>query len=434
LTGVVTQTRYTLPDQQFRFHFGSTYPEINRSIWGAYQCPPRPQQVTTSFRGDRGGRDISTDHLVFYTPWNSRYDKGHEFHTLKREISIPPSRTYSAPNPLWFYEGSLFPSWNIVSDRVGGVFDAPEFLDWESQGTLAISRTRPTNPAANLSTMLAEVMRDGLPRLAGQTALASRGSMPAKAGSEYLNAEFGWKPLISDVQKLARAVADSEAILKQFERDSGRNVRRRLTLGDERTVTTSYDRLGAGLNWLACPPNLWTDWLKIFQSRGTQRRLSITQELHETTWFSGCYTYHLSHGSDLMSRMERYTQQARHLLGLELDPSTLWDLAPWSWLVDWFGDIGVSLDNSVALSQDGLVLRYGYIMRTSVLTTTATMSGVRLVNGESLPPLSLVVRSTRKTRKRATPYGFGLSLSSLTGRQWSILSALGMTKADRVAW
>jgi hypothetical protein len=42
-----------------------------------------------------------------------------------------------------------------------------------------------------------------------------------------------------------------------------------------------------------------------------------------------------------------------------------------------------------------------------------------------------IFRRETKERIRATPFGFGLNLSALDARQWSILVALGMTKGDR---
>jgi len=122
---------------------------------------------------------------------------------------------------------------------------------------------------------------------------------------------------------------------------------------------------------------------------------------------------------------------ARKLLGADVDPEVLWDLAPWSWAVDWFSSVGDVIHNLSAYSSDGLVLRYGYIMEHSIVRDTYTYSGdLGLIPRCNFTgrPADLVVTSEKKLRRRSSPFGFGLAMSELTTRQKAILAALGLSR------
>jgi hypothetical protein len=163
--------------------------------------------------------------------------------------------------------------------------------------------------------------------------------------------------------------------------------------------------------------------------------LRTTTSSYKRIWFTGAYSYYLSEDTTNLGRYRMYAEKARYLLGFELTAEVLYELAPWSWLIDWFTNLGTLVSNATKLSQDGLVIRWGYLMTEQVNTVTYTLSGVRSHDlRTTLGPSTLTLSTTRKSRVKASPYGFGLNPSSFTARQWSILAALGMTRAPRVAW
>lgn len=125
------------------------------------------------------------------------------------------------------------------------------------------------------------------------------------------------------------------------------------------------------------------------------------------------------------------------LFGASPDLNTLWQLAPWSWAVDWFSNAGSFVQNLNSLHDYGTILRYGYIMETTTVTDTFTASGpyspVGLA-GVSQPypyvtPVTL--RVTTKKRVAANPFGFGVSWDSLSSVQQAIAAALGITRVVR---
>jgi len=148
-------------------------------------------------------------------------------------------------------------------------------------------------------------------------------------------------------------------------------------------------------------------------------------------WFSGAFTYHLP--ASMFSAMGGVDRRAvaLKLLGASLDPEVLWDLAPWSWAVDWFSSTGDVIHNLSAYASDGLVLRYGYIMEHSIVRDTYTYSGdLGIIPQANFTgrPADLVLISERKLRRRSSPFGFGLALSELTTRQKAIITALGLNR------
>jgi hypothetical protein len=267
---------------------------------------------------------------------------------------------------------------------------------------------------------MAELFREGIPSMIGSAFLKGRMEFFRSLGSEYLNFEFGWKPLVSDLKSAAQAVIESEKILRNLERNSGHDLIRKRLLPPERVInqletTTVKNPSGLAPAWASRPGHSMWD--------------TTTRQ----QWFSGCYTY--QYEPSKMTEISRIATQARLLYGLELSPEVVWNLAPWSWLVDWFANVGPVLSNLSAFQQDGLVLKYGYVMETTSRSfRRQTVLGKKSPVCIELNHPGLVgdlFQATCKERVKATPFGFGLNTAAFTNRQWAILGALGLTRAPR---
>jgi hypothetical protein len=294
----------------------------------------------------------------------------------------------------------------------------------ETLGATAISRCKPTNSVADASTFLGELAKDGLPSLVGVNSWKDR-SLKAKqaaksASNEYLNIEFGWLPLVQDVRKLAYAVQHAHKVLSQYERDSGKMVRRRYDFPVEEW-TVNRGKVSGG-----APHGPSLSQLFVGNS-GTTGEIHRVDRFSRRVWFSGAFTYYLPSDYDSRMVMGRLALQAKKLYGISLTPEVLWNLAPWSWAVDWFSNTGDVLSNLSDWSQDGLVLRYGYIMEHITCTSTYTHQGTSYYTGHQVQPL--VFSYTSKKRRRANPFGFGVSWDGLSPRQSAIAAALGITRS-----
>jgi len=272
----------------------------------------------------------------------------------------------------------------------------------------------------DLSTTLAELVKDGLPTKVGAELWRSSAERSRKAvGSEYLNVEFGWKPLVADVRKTAEAIIRADAIMRQFKRDAGRTVRRRFEFSPVNSLTTtmshSFVNAKAG-----------NDDSVLRKSTANLGFVSRTRETRVRRWFSGAFTYHLPY--NVAGVVD--ASSAKKVYGADLTPSTLWNLAPWSWAVDWFVPVGDLIGNLEDMAGDGQVLTYGYIMEHSIVRDTYTFEGDTGFKTASRPGV-LVYTTEVKKRRRATPFGFGLTWSGFTPRQMAIAAALGLSRGSK---
>jgi len=288
-------------------------------------------------------------------------------------------------------------------------------------GATAVARCKPTNAVADLSVALGELMRERLPSIARWDELKDETDRARKAGSEYLKSEFGWKPLLGELSDFGRAVARSGEILSQYERDAGRQVRRRFQFPTEKSHTYS-EFTGSRVPFMASDPAQFLVQGKTFQGR-------VVKEVETSVrrWFSGAFKYSLPPGYKSGDAVLRHAARASVLFGAELTPSTVWNLAPWSWAVDWFSNVGDVISNASDYLFDGLVMRYGYIMEHSRVRESYHYYGDHNMQSPVVPQTVSLVTET-KVRRQANPFGFGLTWEGLTPRQVAILVALGITR------
>lgn len=355
-----------------------------------------------------------------------RYDTGHEFWTEKYRTEYSHTRGYALNvrngSQKWEYRGLCYPlvrgNWSQYPQVT-----FPTSAEKLKDGTEAIRRTRPTKPHASLAQLTGESVQR-LPTMVGLTAF-KEGLSARSVSKEYLNLEFGVKPVLRDIAKLCKAVKESNKILRQFDRDSGKVVRRRLTLRDETTAvvlgsTSGLPYIGADLGT--------GKGIGLFSSANGGQ--DVVDQTTRKTSFSGAYTYYVPPiSNDLMGKMERWEAQANQVLGSRANASLAWELTPWSWLIDWHGYIGDFISNVSSFSEDSLVLRYGYVMHHTMVKRVRMQRSFPLIDGGVGGTCFSAHIVERKERTRATPYGFGLDLESMSPRQWAILAALGITKA-----
>lgn len=290
-------------------------------------------------------------------------------------------------------------------------------------GTTAIARCKPTNSTADLAVGLGELVRDGLPHLVGSTLWRDKALTARNAGSEYLNAEFGWKPLVNEINGFAEGVVRGGDYLDQYIADAGKVVRRRyefppIVTRTDSIFATNARGITAGLSGEGSFEQL---------AYGTVYK---TETVAKRQWFSGAFTYELPGWFNPSSAVDRQRLYAQKILGIELTPNTLWNLAPWTWAADWFSNMGDVVSNMSDWAVDGLSLRWGYLMEHTVSTRRFVFSRNPASQGPLFPSTVSLVSETKR-RVRATPFGFGSTWDSLSSRQLAILGALGVTRSSK---
>jgi hypothetical protein len=273
-----------------------------------------------------------------------------------------------------------------------------------SKGATAISRCRPASPLVEGATAIAELTA-GLPALPGRDGHAS---------SEYLNYQFGIAPTVSDLKKLRDSAKKAEEHLAQLEADSGKVIRRGYDYGAEvkREVVgvagNQFVYLAGGV-----PTSVY------LQQGGTLTHEKITSK---RAWFAGAFTYHLPPKGE----WRRKIAELDYLYGIKPGIDTAWNLIPFSWLADWQSNMGDVASNIDAFAQDGLVMKYGYLMCEQTIVHRVTLENVVCLDGvwQPLKTTGEIVATTQQ-RSGANPFGFGVDPQSLSGRQVAILAALG---------
>jgi len=293
--------------------------------------------------------------------------------------------------------------------------------------TFAIAQCAPSNATADLSVMIGELAKEGLPKMVGSS-LKSWLNMSAKdrrkaIGSEYLNYDFGWKPLVKDLHDISHAIKDADAIWRQYARDAGKLVRRRYEFPIKRD--TKMKDLGLIGPWIS--PSVST-----LINRETYRldgKVLREHSISKRQWFSGAFTYYVPGVNATSGAIAENVIQAKKLLGLSLTPDTLWNLQPWSWAIDWFANVGDVLNNWSNWAIDGQVLAYGYFMEETSSKYKYTYVGDTRMRSAGMRPWDLETSVKTKRRLKATPYGFGLNWDGFSSSQKATIAALGLAKS-----
>lgn len=373
-------------------------------------------------------------------------DIGGGFLTQKAFIFPKPNfvKLDSGGGIRYTYEGPMNAKYSIDS-AIPSFISSSTTNEMNAYGATCIARTLPTNALSGMGQFIGE-LRDipKLPYLAIMNRKAKDFMGLAKAGSkEYLNVQFGWVPFVKDLLDLSKVIEKQDELIAQYDRDSGRNVRRRTTLINTSVTTPVVETL----NWPCGQPCVESP---CYTHSGTMRSSST---ITHRVWFSGAFTYYFESGMDKSTvskskdkraskfnpggynaakMAQRRRQIASKLYGLRLDPYLLYQLYPWSWFADWMTNLGSNIKNIVAFQNDGLVLRYGYVMELKRQTDTYTLSGLGIRTPQPKEiDLTDVATSITKSRVRASPFGFGLNSSTFSARQWSIIAALGISRAPR---
>lgn len=286
----------------------------------------------------------------------------------------------------------------------------------DAMGTTAISRMIPTNPLSGLAAFLGE-LREGLPRLGFET-WASRTGRARSAGSDYLNVEFGWKPLVSDLQSFNHSVNNANKIIAQYVKDAGKPIHRTYNFPIEEEVHQT------GFEWgTQYPQPFLDDALYPYPNYPGRRKVNLS--VKRETWCEAAFTYYLPP----MGTAGWNSAVANRLFGTRITPDVVWQLTPWSWAIDWFSNLGDVIKNVSAFMNDGLVMPYAFIMEHCSMKLEYQLEEAAFKSYPGANTMRQTFEMEVKTRRKATPYGFGFDLSSLTGRQLAIGAALGLSKS-----
>jgi hypothetical protein len=290
-------------------------------------------------------------------------------------------------------------------------------------GTTGWARLKPGKPGASVGQAIAE-LRDGTPTIPGSQILGlkrlakknrKRLEFHKNLGSEYLNIQFGWLPFLNDLREMYHTWNTLDQKLAQLKRDNGKPVRRRGKVSST-SNTTLYEESSNTYMY----PILTNE----YYVPGSPGHRTVMRTETDSSWFSARFRYWIP---DIGT--SQWTRRAKAaLFGLNPSPSLLWEVLPWSWLIDWFSNTGDVLSNISTNAAENLAADYAFIM---------SHHSISYMVEQKMPvaqhPYELSVNSElryeAKQRSKANPYGFGLTFDDLSGRQMLILSALGLSRS-----
>jgi hypothetical protein len=265
---------------------------------------------------------------------------------------------------------------------------------------------------------------------------------PNEAADHFLNHNFGWVPFLGDLGKIFDAFNHSVEYIAAIARDNGQWVKRRRVLDESEVI--SAEAL-VGVDSATIPSSEMRDSLG-FPMCNLMTLGGVTQRgfCHQTTitkkrvWAAGQFKYYrpefdvplmsdFEHGSALIDDMNT-VRRLMTLYGLNVSPSLIYKLTPWTWMVDWFTGLGDHIQRLDDFVQDGIVSRGLYVMESEEKVTTKTCM-LNFYSG----PVTLQFQRVLSTKQREladSPYGFNVPWKDLSLRQWAILGAIGISRSN----
>lgn len=260
-------------------------------------------------------------------------------------------------------------------------------------------------------------------------------------GATDLNIRFGWAPLVSDIKTLIEACIRLDSTL--VEKNARRKRSKQFRKIDYYADISGYYRASFG-----------------FPTFGTYKNVPhsefvppsvIGSTVYSSTNQTGpgvSYSFTAGKGMEFLTQDIRYSFSARYsngvrtnptldqyaeklvgFLGLEITPEVIYDLTPWTWLLDWFTSLGSCVKFLTDFGLRNNVVDFAYFTQ-HVTTSRGRMLWNLSAQGVATTSGAIMVKEETKEiyREAASPLGFGVSWSTLTESQLGILAALGLIR------
>nr|UJQ85771.1 MAG: putative maturation protein [Leviviridae sp.] len=277
-----------------------------------------------------------------------------------------------------------------------------------------LGRTNPSTPKVDVPAFIAELydvprlIRDwGKQLLSLPSLFVSKGKhlsqMPQFAAKKYVEWEFAVAPFIRDLQGMI-----------QFQNLVAKKLRVLEKLGDPSSqsfTATAYENT----------VDSWSGWAYATSLYQEHRKVYLTDQTVRKVWGSTVWKPSIPLPQNDADRAALAFRLAFGFQHISL--ATMWEIMPWSWLFDWYGNVGDLLN----ANRDGIPVTHGgsCIMRQTQYTQKITGTPKTLPADTTSVVVPPYVRSekTRKVLGDASPI-LEFNLPVLDGRQLSILAAL----------
>nr|UJQ85122.1 MAG: hypothetical protein 1 [Leviviridae sp.] len=300
--------------------------------------------------------------------------------------------------------------WQQLSPSVGHIpTDRPSA---DSFASTILKRTNPSRASVDLAVTLGE-MRE-LPSLVKEGwDLSQRrlfNHVPrwvfrnlGRAAKLNLMVQFGILPLISDAQKLLIFQDLVDQRMKELERLSSRGLRRTISLGSWNASSTDSS-------------------ITYFHSNGVTFKGYLKRTTVEHV--RGHARWHLDEPF-AQSDSELRALATRIVTGQTVDLLTAYELMPWSWLIDYFSNLGdyISSKRNLVGATPSLP---------AVMVNSRTLVSHPTIYHDNGQGYMTAIHNVREDKKRQyASAGLNAYLPALSGKQMSILGSLSVLKGLR---
>lgn len=267
---------------------------------------------------------------------------------LKKTDIIPPFLSYrlsSMVDGILYYESSRIPCsppGGLIPDSPPSGWDVLEGTTAELTAKL-LSNSNPFRYTISVPVMILELME------AASLLKLAANNFFSLLGSAHLNLTFGWEATIGDIRTLASITKSIENRIKEFNDivEKG-GSRRRVYLTSSGETTPEYTQ-------------------SIYSSGMGEWSGKVVTSYKTKVWGSVRWVPNRANPIDF-SQLSDFNEAMKVVLDLRVpDASTIWEAIPFSWLVDYFANIGDTLQ---AIEDTDKVLPTDVcIMREHVVTT-----------------------------------------------------------------
>lgn len=258
--------------------------------------------------------------------------------------------------------------------------------------TIVATRTSPSRAHVDVGVLAAELRE--LPKLA----FSVGNNIIKNLARNHLTASFGLAPLMNDIKRMFEFQESLDKRLKDLRKLANEgSLSRTQSVGTY--SATSFDRQYP------------------MQSVGKFITADVTGNTTEKVWGHITWIPH-DNFPTLPSAQQALAEKA--IFGKTIDLATIWELIPWSWLLDWFGNAGdlIQLTRNIVPAGHGPI----QIMRHKRTVYTTPEIGLNTKDG-SMSACAVTIES--KQRSPASP-ALDATLPVLTAQQMSILGAISL--------
>lgn len=301
-------------------------------------------------------------------------------------------------------------------------------------GNRAWNKLRPKVEIANLGQTLAEIGQ--VPQMLKTTSKGfhdiwknmggniSKGDLmsPKGIGDQFLNVQFGWKPFLRDMQDTYKVVSDFEAYQQKAVANNDTWTKRRFT---EDVVEKEDVLLRRGpSNDNETDPTLYQF---VFIEPGSCYQ-TVTRKEFTRIWYKGVFKSYRPEFDMSAPTVLRDMRQKLSLLGLRISPTLVYKVTPWTWLGDWFYNVGDFVQRVEDIATNSVMSQYFYVMRQKMISLEYRKV-FKTKDGQTHDLRWVRSVESKARAKNTNPWGFTTPPGGLSQGQLAIIAALGLSKS-----